>query len=64
MVAAQKFNEKEGNVISVIYGAVTTGELWRFLRLEAGILQVDRDNETLRPLERLLGILVAISEGK
>jgi hypothetical protein len=31
MIAAQLFNEREGNEIQPIYGVVTTGELWKFL---------------------------------
>ena len=34
MVAAQRFNAEKGNEISRIYGATTTGVLWRFLKLE------------------------------
>jgi hypothetical protein len=31
MLAAQLFNEQENNPIPVIYGAVTSGNIWRFL---------------------------------
>ena len=34
MLAAQIFNEPEGNQIPVILGAVTSGNIWRFLQLE------------------------------
>ena len=33
MLAAQKFNEKAGKPLDAIFGAVTTGEAWQFLRL-------------------------------
>ncbi|MBD2154519.1 hypothetical protein [Leptolyngbya sp. FACHB-16] len=33
MVAAQQFNQWEGQAIDAIYGAVTTGEIWKFLKL-------------------------------
>ena len=33
MVAAKLFNEREGNGIGAVYGAVTTGVAWRFLKL-------------------------------
>jgi transketolase C-terminal domain/subunit len=36
MVAAQIFNEREANAIDTIYGAVTTGEIWKFLKLGGG----------------------------
>ena len=32
MIAAQLFNEREGNAIDTMYGAVTTGEIWKFLQ--------------------------------
>ena len=61
MVAAKLFNERANKPLSPIFGAVTTGELWRFAKLEGTELTVDRDNENLNPLERLLGILTAIA---
>ena len=42
MVAAQLFNEQKGQLIPTIYGAVTTGSLWRFLTLEGTIAHIDR----------------------
>jgi hypothetical protein len=33
MVAAQIFNKNEGQEIPVIYGCVTSGKLWQFLKL-------------------------------
>lgn len=38
MIAARMFNEREGNTVSTIYGAVTTGNLWKFLQLRDRIL--------------------------
>jgi hypothetical protein len=64
MLAAQLFNARQEKPIATIYGAVTTGELWRFIKLEGTTLTVDKDNETLNPLERLLGILTTIATGK
>jgi transketolase C-terminal domain/subunit len=34
MIAAQRFNQQAHNAIPVIYGAVTSGDLWRFMTLE------------------------------
>ena len=42
MVAARDYNEREGAGLSTVYGCVTTGEAWQFLRLKAGELTVDR----------------------
>ncbi len=34
MIAAMRFNIQKGNPIETIYGIVTTGNLWRFLKLD------------------------------
>jgi hypothetical protein len=34
MIAAQRFNEQNQSPISVIHAAVTTGDRWKFLKLE------------------------------
>ncbi|MEM8503637.1 MAG: hypothetical protein AAF716_10855 [Cyanobacteria bacterium P01_D01_bin.1] len=57
MVAAQIFNERHQNSILVIYGVVTTGSLWKFLRLEGALVQVDLDEYYLNDIGKLLGIL-------
>ena len=59
MIAAQIFNEREQNNVALVYGCVTTGTEWIFLKLENKILTVDAkryyisDNE----LPILLGAL-------
>ena len=58
MVAAQKFNEKNDNAIPSIYGVVTTGSLWRFLKLEENILIIDLNEYLIPPIEPIIGILV------
>src|SRR3569832_1587440 len=40
MLAAQLFNEREGNEITTIYGVVTIGTIWRFLKLEGQIVHI------------------------
>ncbi len=57
MVAAQIFNERHQNSISTIYGVVTTGSLWKFLRLEGTVVEVDLDEYYLSDVGKLLGIL-------
>ncbi|MEC4819640.1 MAG: hypothetical protein SAK29_41175, partial [Scytonema sp. PMC 1069.18] len=44
MLAAQLFNQKEGNELKTIYGAVTTGDIWKFLKLENSELFIDLNN--------------------
>ncbi len=57
MVAAQLFNESEGKAIPVIYGSVTSGKLWQFLKLEGKDVTIDVNEYQVTPVERILGIL-------
>lgn len=59
MVAAQIFNEREGNSVKAIYGAVTTGSLWKFLRLTERVVEVDLKEYFLANLGKILGILLS-----
>jgi hypothetical protein len=59
MVAAQIFNEKAANDIKVIYGAVTTGSIWQFLKLEQQILSIDLSEYYLKDVNKILGILAS-----
>jgi hypothetical protein len=60
MVASQKFNQEQQQPVNTIYGAVTTGSLWRFLKLEQQNVTVDLTEYPVPPLDRILGILVTI----
>src|SRR5262249_43559503 len=42
MVAAQTFNRAKASSIETVYGAVTTGTAWLFLRLKEAVVFVDR----------------------
>jgi hypothetical protein len=57
MVAAQIFNINEDKPISVVYGCVTSGKLWQFLKLEDRDLTLDLTEYQVTPVERILGIL-------
>ena len=58
MIAAQLFNEREGNAIDSIYGAVTTGEIWKFLKLVGAVASIDlSDYYIVRDVPKILGIL-------
>jgi hypothetical protein len=58
MIAAQLFNEREGNAIDTIYGAVTTGEIWKFLKLVGVVASIDlSDYYIVRDVPKILGIL-------
>ncbi|MBE9042242.1 hypothetical protein IQ235_15800 [Oscillatoriales cyanobacterium LEGE 11467] len=56
MLGAQRFNELEGSEIAAIYGCVTTGEDWQFLKLEKSCILVDDRRYYINELEKLLGI--------
>ncbi len=58
MVGARLFNERSGQGSLTVHGAVTTGSLWRFLRLEGSVVYIDREEYYIDQLEKLLGILV------
>ena len=57
MVAAQIFNASENSTIPIIYGCVTSGKLWQFLKLENNDLTLDLNEYQVTPVERILGIL-------
>jgi hypothetical protein len=64
MVAAQIFNQRDcssdsgtGQSIDTIYGAVTTGNLWKFLSLQDRVVQIDLTEYTIPQIDQILGIL-------
>ncbi|MEQ8468144.1 hypothetical protein [Coleofasciculus sp. E1-EBD-02] len=58
MVAAQIFNQSAGNKIDKIYGAVTTGTVWRFLVLEEHTVLIDRLEYYIKEVDKILAILL------
>ena len=63
MVAAQIFNEREGNDIPVVYGAVTSGTNWRFLRLEEQVIEIDLIEYYFSDVNKILGIVASAVKG-
>ena len=63
MVAARIFNEQQHNPIFTIYGVITTGSIWKFLRLQDNIVDADLDEYYLNDVGKLLGILRYCVEG-
>jgi hypothetical protein len=59
MVAAQIFNQKE-NTERTIYGAVSTGSVWHFLKLEQNRIYIDKQTYFIDSLDLLLGVLYKI----
>lgn len=58
MIAAQRFNAKYEKPIATIYGCVTSGNLWTFLKLEDSTVTIDLTENLIPPVEQILGILV------
>jgi hypothetical protein len=62
MVAAQRFNAAKNRPVSVIYGSITSGTQWRFLKLEENVVTIDLMDYPLPPVDEILGILVWMLE--
>ena len=62
MVAAKKFNELQGNRVDEIFGIVTTGSLWQFLKLNGSTVEIDTDEYYLNELDKILGIIISVIE--
>jgi hypothetical protein len=58
MLAAQKFNSRRGTEMPTVYGIVTSGSLWKFLRLSGMEVIVDETEYHIEQIEIILGILV------
>lgn len=59
MLAARLFNEREGTPIETIYGAVTTGNDWKFLKLSENTAFIDINSYFIKEVDKILGILVS-----
>ena len=57
MFAAKIFNEKEDRSVPAVYGAVTTGNIWKFLRLRDTVVEIDLTEYSIDQLDLVLGIL-------
>jgi len=59
MVAARVANERAGTP-GPIFGVVSTGAAWKFLRLDGDDLKLDRPEYFVDNLPKIMGILLAI----
>jgi hypothetical protein len=57
MYASQIFNHRQGNTVHSIYGSVTTGTNWKFLKLTDRMLEIDIHEYFLNDLETIFGLL-------
>ena len=51
------FNAREGNGIDTIYGAVTSGEIWKFLKLVGSVASIDLSDYYIVRMPNIVGIL-------
>ena len=58
MVAAQRFNARQASDITTIYGCVTSGADWKFLRLRDALLEIDVRDYDGREAGHILGIIL------
>ena len=61
MIGAKLFNEKSSNPIKTIYGAVTTGNIWKFLKYEDKNIYVDKKEYHINFPGKIVGILVEMA---
>jgi len=57
MVAAQLFNQRNREAFESIYGAVTTGTDWKFLKLTDKTVWIDKRDYFINEVSQILGIL-------
>jgi hypothetical protein len=57
MVGAQRFNLRNNSPADPVYGCVTSGTVWKFLRLSGTTLAFDMAEYTPSQTDRILGIL-------
>jgi hypothetical protein len=60
MVAIRLFNQRKGRELRRVYGVVTTGSLWKFMRLEGDVVFLDLREHPISEAGRVVGILVSI----
>ncbi len=61
MIGARVFNEKKGVKLGPVYGCVTTGKDWLFMKLEDKIY-IDKKIYTLENISELLGVFQTIMD--
>jgi hypothetical protein len=64
MLAAQRFNVEDNQAIPTIYGIVTTGNAWKFLKLTNHDVFIDVKEYYIDNPAKILGILAAMIEQK
>jgi hypothetical protein len=60
LMGARIFNEQEKNELPILYGCVTTGDIWQFIKLEKNMVTIDANIYSIANLSELLGVLQQI----
>jgi hypothetical protein len=60
MFGARLFNERAGLSSAEMYGCVTSGEAWQFLRLKGAVAAIDRSRYYIDNVGAILAVLQAI----
>jgi hypothetical protein len=58
MVAAQRFNRGRNPDITIVFGCVSNGIDWKFLRLQGTTLEIDLDDYVIHEPDRILGVIL------
>ena len=58
MIASKIFNKNEGNDVDKIYGAVTTGNTWKFLKYINNTAYIDKLEYHIANVNKIMGIFV------
>lgn len=61
MVGAARFNEREGGPAGPVFGAVSSGTVWRFLQLDGSHVRIDLREHYLSDLPKLVGIIAHVA---
>lgn len=62
MIGARIYNQKRGQELPIIYGCVTTGDDWVFLKLEGNTIFIDSQKYYLSNIKKILGVFQYIIE--
>lgn len=58
MYGARIYNEKDNYELPCVYGAVTTGDEWKFMKLIKNVAYLDNDLYYINDIKKIIGILI------
>jgi hypothetical protein len=60
MMAVRLFNQQQNLCLNAVYGAVTTGHVWKFLKLQDNAVIIDKQDYFINTPDKIIGILAAM----